>query len=134
MERGKQFLFILFLAVLLAGCGWKNLDSKKEETLEFTVVEEEDLPEEAAKILEERKMEPFQISCESGGYLYLLRGYGRQSSGGYSVQVRKLAATEDAVYFSTELLGPADGGGAKRRRFLSVSGREDSQPRSAGSL
>ena len=106
MERGKQFLFILFLAVLLAGCGWKNLDSKKEETLEFTVVEEEDLPEEAAKILEERKMEPFQISCESGGYLYLLRGYGRQSSGGYSVQVRKLAATEDAIYFSTELLGP----------------------------
>ena len=69
MERGKQFLFILFLAVLLAGCGWKNLDSKKEETLEFTVVEEEDLP-------------------------------------GYSVQVRKLAATEDAIYFSTELLGP----------------------------
>ena len=99
------------------------------------MVEEEDLPEEAAKILEERKMGALQISCESGGYLYLLRGYGRQSSGGYSVQVRKLAATEDAVYFSTELSGnpqtEEEQRGGVSCPYLAV---KIPSPRSAGSL
>ena len=44
MERAKQVLLILLLAGALAGCGWKNLDSEKEEALDFTVLKEEDLP------------------------------------------------------------------------------------------
>ena len=98
MERGKQFLFILFLAVLLAGCGWKNLDSKKEETLEFTV---------GIRAAEQRGI---QRTGQKAG------GYGRRD------------------LFFHRASGTADRGGTKRRRFLSLPGSEDSQPRSAGSL
>lgn len=106
MERAKQVCMILLLAAVLAGCGWKNLDSEKEEALDFTVVKEEDLPEAVEEILETKKAEPFQMSYQNEGYLYLMQGYGQQNSGGFSIQVKKLAATEDAIYFSTELLGP----------------------------
>lgn len=106
MERAKQILLILLLAGVLAGCGWKNLDSKKEKALDYTLVKEEDLPEEVEEILEQKKGEPFQMTYQRDGYLYLLQGYGQQNSGGFSIQVKKLAATEDAIYFSTELLGP----------------------------
>lgn len=106
MRRPGRFLLVLLLAGLLAGCGWKSLDSREEEALDFTVVKEEDMPEAIEEILEGRKEEPFQLTYQSEGYLYLLQGYGKQAGGGFSIQVKKLAATEDAIYFSTELLGP----------------------------
>ena len=37
------------------------------------------------------------MSYQNEGYLYLMQGYGQQNSGGFSIQVKKLAATEDAM-------------------------------------
>ena len=74
MERAKQVCMILLLAAVLAGCGWKNLDGEKEEALDFTVVKEEDLPEAVEEILETKKAEPFQMSYQNEGYLYLMQG------------------------------------------------------------
>ena len=38
--------------------------------------------------------------------MFLVKGYGRQLCGGYSISVEELGCTSDAIYFHTKLLGP----------------------------
>ena len=44
--------------------------------------------------------------CEKD--LFLVKGYGEQMSGGYSISVEELGWTSQAVFFRTMLLGPSD--------------------------
>ena len=75
--------------------------------LEYEVVEPEQLPEEAAALVEEKKASEFRVTYQSGKELYLIRGYGKQMSGGYSIQVKELSASSTAVFFETKLMGPS---------------------------
>lgn len=104
--RSLLTLFLL-LAFLMTGCG---IGEKEEERIdvEFTVVDEERLPEELKKIVEEKKAEAFKLTYADGGYLYLCVGYGKQETGGYSITVDNLYATENAVYVDTNLIGPKE--------------------------
>ena len=38
--------------------------------------------------------------------LYIIIGYGKQSTGGYSISIKDLYATENAIYVDTCLMGP----------------------------
>ena len=59
-------------------------------------------------VLEEKKEKEFQLSYETGEDLYLAKGYGRQMSGGYSIQVEELGESSNGIFFVTKLLGPED--------------------------
>ena len=50
----------------------------------------------------------FQIAYQKGTELFLAKGYGRQMSGGYSIQVKELSASSNAVFFETKLIGPTE--------------------------
>ena len=58
--------------------------------------------------MEEKKEKEFQLSYETGEDLYLAKGYGRQMSGGYSIQVEELGESGNGLFFVTRLLGPED--------------------------
>ena len=62
---------------------------------------------EAGSLIESKKQEEFQITYQDGEYLYLLRGYGRQKTGGYSIQVEELSLFAESIFFRTSLVGPA---------------------------
>ena len=59
------------------------------------------------RIEEEKKASEFRVTYKSGKELYLIRGYGKQMSGGYSIQVKELSASSTAVFFETKLMGPS---------------------------
>ncbi len=108
LRKGIFLFYVLMLVLLPTGC------KKDEETpagklndLEFTVVEEADLPEELLKIINEKKENPFKLSYTSEDSLYIARGYGAQRSGGYSITVKELYLSEQGIYFQTELIGPS---------------------------
>lgn len=105
-SRINQVLLIAVLLLSIAGCGIRNISVKTETELEYTVVKAEDIPQEIADIIAQKKLSEFQMSYQREDYLYILRGYGLQNSGGYSIQVKKLVTTGEAIYFQTELLGP----------------------------
>lgn len=111
MKMGKKWRGILTAALLAAalatGCGFGGEEEKKTN-LEFTVVDEERLPEELFKLVEEKKAEVFKMTYADGGYLYLCVGYGKQETGGYSITVNELYATDNAVYLDTNLIGPKE--------------------------
>ena len=96
---------ILFL-FLVAGCSVTDLGGEKKQELDFTVLEKEDIPEELQATIEEKKDEPMKLTYTDQGQMVLVRGYGKKESSGYSIEVKELYATENALLIRTELKGP----------------------------
>lgn len=100
-------LTIGIMAIGICGCAKESTEVKKIKDLEFTVVEDADLPGELKEIIDEKKEEPFKLSYSNKDYLYIVVGYGKQNSGGYSISVDELYLTDNAVYINTNLIGPS---------------------------
>ena len=60
-------------------------------------------------MIEEKKTADFKLTYEMADDLYIVRGYGEQATGGYSICVRDCYLTTNAVVFDTELIGPRKG-------------------------
>lgn len=97
---------ILTLCLSCVGCSKGSNGVKKLKDLEFTVVEDADLPDKLAKFIEEKKVNPCKFTYSNEDYLYIVQGYGTQKSGGYSISVNDLYLTENAIYVKTNLIGP----------------------------
>jgi len=100
-------LTIVIMALGITGCKTEDTDVKKIKDLEFTVVEDADLPGELKEIIDEKKEEPFKLSYSNKDNLYIVVGYGKQNSGGFSIAVDQLYLTSNAVYVDTNLIGPS---------------------------
>lgn len=97
----------MFFLTILNGCKGEGDKLEKIQDLDFTVMEENDIPKELKNLIEEKKSENFKLSFTDQEYLYIVRGYGAQKSGGYSIKVKELFLTQNAIYFKTELIGPS---------------------------
>lgn len=101
-------LCILGIVLISAGCKSEETDVKKVKDLEFTVVEDADVPEQLMQVINEKKKQPFKISYSNDDSLYIVVGYGEQPTGGYSISVDDLFLTSNAVYIDTNLIGPSE--------------------------
>ena len=79
---------------------------EKEENLEFTVVQQGDCPEELQRLIAQKREEKFHLSYKDNGEMYICVGYGKQATGGYSVNVKEVYTTENAICVDTTLIGP----------------------------
>lgn len=108
--RKKWILLVVAVTALLSclsGCGGKTGDmNEKIKDIEFTVMGEDNLPEELKQIIEDKKEKEFKITYQDNDYIYICVGYGRQETGGYSITVNGLYMTGNAVYVDTNLIGP----------------------------
>lgn len=108
-EQGKRIFSVLavcLLCMVVAACGRKQDPMEKIKDLEFSVIAEDKLPEELLAMIEEKKAEPFKLTFQDQGFLYICVGYGEQETGGYSIAVNSLYETGNAVYIDTNLIGP----------------------------
>lgn len=109
MERRKLLISLLLLMlVLLSGCRFVKIREEERQPLEYEIVGQDQIPEELATIIRERKTGKMQMTYQRGGEMYLVKGYGQQLSGGYSIQVKELSCSSNGVFFKTRLLGPED--------------------------
>ena len=107
-KRLLLFFCVLGILLLFAGCTKTEKELKKIKDLEFTVVEEADIPEELLTKIKEQKAAPFRITYTNAGYMYIAQGYGEQPCGGYSIAVKELFLAEDSIVFQSELIGPGE--------------------------
>jgi hypothetical protein len=110
MRRPRIAVLLLMIVITvlgLTGCKTEKTDIKKIKDLEFTVVEDADLPGELKEIIDEKKENPFKLSYSNKDNLYIVVGYGKQYSGGYSIAVDELYLTSNAIYIDTNLIGPS---------------------------
>lgn len=109
-RKSKLFIWMILVlsTILLTGCKTEKTDVKKIKDIDFTIVENSELPEELKKIIDEKKEKPFKTTWNSDekDYLYIVVGYGQQPTGGYSVTVDELYLTSNSIFICTNLIGP----------------------------
>ncbi|MCC8102649.1 MAG: protease complex subunit PrcB family protein [Clostridiales bacterium] len=108
----RMFLLGFLATLFLAGCQ-KAEEGERTET-DFSVVTEKELPQELLEVIEENKENEMRLTWTDGEEMYLVRGYGKQSTGGYSIAVAECAENEETLWFETRLIGPQDTEGLSR--------------------
>ena len=108
MKKQVMTIISLLLLVTLFGCGKKVDREEKLKDLEFTVVSDDELPEELKNSIDAQKENPFKFTYEEAGYLYICSGYGKQPTGGYSITVDEVYETQNDIYMDSNLAGPTD--------------------------
>ena len=106
--RKLFYIICMGLAIwgMFGGCEVTDIKEGDKKPVEYTVVLEKELPEEILNLIEQKKEHDFQMTYQDGEDLYLIRGYGKQDKGGYSIQVEEVTATDGAIHVKTRLLGP----------------------------
>lgn len=102
-----SIISVFCILFLLSACSVEKLSTEKIRDIEFTVTEEENIPEELMTMIKEKEKEPFKLTYADKGELYIAEGYGEQSTSGYSIEVKDCFETENAIYIHTNLMGPA---------------------------
>lgn len=112
--RGKRFLtavlmlnLFIMTACMFGACGKENADENKIGDLKFEIVPDDKLPDELKKIIDDRKSEAFKTTYADANNLYIIVGYGKQPTGGYSISVSELYESKNGIYFKTDFLGPS---------------------------
>ena len=106
--REKKILpaICLLAAFFICGCKWIRIEEEERTPIDYTIVKQNEIPEELFKMIEEKKAEDFGMSCTLGKDLFLVRGYGLQMSGGYSIRIEEVSKNTGAVFFCTCLESP----------------------------
>lgn len=100
---------IIIALLFVSGCKVSKDDGKKVRDLEFSLAVDSDVPEELRQIITEKKEQAFKLTFSDEQNLYIVVGYGPQSTGGYSIAVKELYLTDNSIVIDTELLGPEKG-------------------------
>lgn len=106
----KIIIFIcLGLAILglSGGCSVTKMVEEETKPITYTIIPQEEMPTEILNLIEGKKEKAFQLTYQDENYLYLIRGYGRQNTGGYSIQIENLSESKSAIFLTTNLLGPS---------------------------
>lgn len=106
MKKWARLLGIVTTMIGLTACSLEQLEEEKLKDIEFTVVQQDELPEELQEQIEQEKQEKMRLVYADKGYLYIAEGYGEKDTSGYSIEVKEVYETEDSICIKTELLGP----------------------------
>lgn len=107
MKRKIFLLLSLCILVSLCACSVQKNSTEKIRDIEFTVTEEENIPEELMTMISENEKEPFKLTYADKGALYIAEGYGKQPTSGYSIEVKDCFESANAIYIRTHLIGPS---------------------------
>lgn len=95
---------------LLAGCGIGTIKEQKIRDVSYSIVRTEEIPEEVKEEIDRSKKAEMWFSYadrkNGKGDLYIVRGYGKQETPGYSIEVNGCYETENTLVIRTTLLGP----------------------------
>lgn len=107
MRRLINILIVLLIIINTTGCSLerKEKDINKSD-IDYTVVEDADVPEEFMKIINDKKNRPFKITFSDKNNLYIAIGYGEQPTGGYSISVEEIYQTQEYIMVKTHFSGP----------------------------
>lgn len=116
MRRAIILVFlILTMAVTAAGCASSESGAGEAgREVDYTVVEPGKLPEELLRTIEENREREIRMTYLDGEDMYLVRGYGKQKTGGYSIAVAGCTEDESTILFDTRLLGPTESEGLSK--------------------
>ena len=116
MKTGKKWIIsglmlgiMVVLGIQMQGCKFRIIpEEQKRQEIPFVIVSEECIPKELASLIEQRKEEEIKLTYVDGNDRYIIVGYGKQKTGGYSIYIKDLYVTQNAIYVDTCLMGPKE--------------------------
>ena len=101
---------ILSICILLtfSACSVEKIGTEKIRDIDFTVIKEEDIPEELKIKINDNEKQVFKLTYADQGALYIAEGYGEEPTSGYSIEVKDCFETKNAIYVHTNLIGPSN--------------------------
>lgn len=96
----------VLILLTLTACSSSKKSAPERTELVYTVEDIRNLPQELQNIIEEHKKQEIRLSYTDGPELYLIRGYGEQQTGGYSIAIRECSEDEQSILLDTMLIGP----------------------------
>lgn len=109
MKKWTAGILLIVMCCSLWECSIEKVRAKDGVKPEYTVMKEEDFPDKVRELVEQNREKEFQMTYQDNGFLYLMKGYGKQETGGYSIQVQDLSLWDNAIHLETMLLGPEEG-------------------------
>ena len=82
-------IFLICGVILNTACG-REYDREKQNDIEYTIVSEEEMPQEIRQLIQESEKESFRKTYADKDYLYIIVGYGAQPTSSYSIEVEEL--------------------------------------------
>lgn len=109
MDCKKRNILVVIISIvaILSSCKGVSINQEEVENLKFIVISEECLTEELYDLIITHKEKEMKLTYSDEEYLYICRGYGGQETGGYSIGINELYATENAIHVNTSLIGPS---------------------------
>lgn len=116
MQRNKKLILIaaigmiiIFVVLIFLSCKITKTSPKKVADLDYTVVEDQDVPDELMKIINDKKKNNLRLTYTTKDYIYIVAGYGTQPTSGYSIKLNQLYLGENSIYLDSNLIGPTKG-------------------------
>lgn len=107
MKRFVGIAMVCFCMLGIVGCSLeKRHDSAEKKEIDYTVVEDADIPDELMDVINGKKSSPFKITFSDKENLFIAIGYGEQATGGYSITVDEIYQTSDSIEVGTRFEGP----------------------------
>ncbi len=106
LKKWVALLSGMAICIVIGACSIKKTDEKKLKDVDYTVVENEDIPKELKKLIENKQEEKFTMTYDNKEYLYIVAGFGAQPTSGYSVTVSEIYETKNSICFAPGLKGP----------------------------
>lgn len=110
-KKGTRSLLLLLsalaLILLLSGCSLGGSAIVKVRDLDFTVLDQDQVPKPLQEVIDENLATEMKLSYLNDGKLYIARGFGEQTTGGYSIAVEQCYLGEDGIHVKFQLIGPS---------------------------
>lgn len=111
MSQKKSFWIFLLLSVcmLVTACGKQEEPVRNYENaqdLAYEIVTGSDVPHKVNEKIYKAKEKGFGFAYRDGETMYTIFGFGKQNTGGYSIQVLAVKETDSAVVIEAKLVAP----------------------------
>ena len=99
---------LIVLGIQIQGCKFKIISEEEKREIPFVIVSEDCIPKELDSLIEQKKEDEIKLTYVDEENRYIIVGYGKQETGGYSIYIKDLYATGNAIYVDTCLMGPKE--------------------------
>ena len=98
---GKVVVVMLALLIIMPVCAMTGCSGSKEPdnktSVDYTVVENADLPDELKKLIESKKDKVMRLTYTTKDYTYVVAGYGTRKPA--DIQLRLIMSTQAIMHF-----------------------------------
>ncbi len=107
MEMKKNYVLLLMLfSLFFTGCNIKVISEENKKEIPFVILGQEVIPEEVKKLIESKKEQQIKLTYVDDEKRYIIIGYGKQNTGGYSIYIEDLYAADNGIIVDTALVAP----------------------------